>query len=269
MTLPPVIWKPSPNFWKGPSGYPTKAIVNHRIVGTLTSARDRFMNPTSNASSHFGIGHNEQGKLVIWQFVALDDSAWTNGDVRDPTWPGLIPNVNPNLYTWTIEHEDGGAANRGVVTEEIWQASMDLQVILASGDPAKIRAAGVTVRNDSVARDGADIPRDKTGFIDHHQISGPNKPYCWRPWLDDPGFVNGSPSRRDQLLAALNALPAEEPADSLSPLELCHKRLGRVRAKNADLLAQVEELEKEAARVPRLLRRIRAIKELAAQIQEE
>jgi hypothetical protein len=249
MTLPPVIWKPVPNFWPGPSGYATRGIVNHRIVGSLQSAYDRFNTVGSNASSTFGIGHNRNGRLVIWQFVALDDDAWANGDVRDPTWPLLIQGVNPNHYTISIEHEDGGSGNRGVVEDNIWEASMGLQVILASGDPERVRAAGITFREDSVVRDLAFIPKDKTGFIDHHQIAGPNKPYCFRPWLDDPGFVNGSPSRRHQLISALLADTEEDPAviaeleEKLAKtegfLETCRARAAKY---HAALVAAMEDL---------------------------
>lgn len=272
VTLPPVIWKPSPNFWRGPSGFATRGIVNHRIVGTLPSAWGRFSNPTSNASSHFGIGHNESGVLQIWQFVALDDDAWTNGDVNSPTWPLLIPGVNPNHYTITIEHEDGGKANGGVVEESIWQASIALQVLLASGDPVAVRAAGIRFREDSVVRDLAAISKDELGFIDHHQISGPNKPFCWRPWLDDPGFVKGSPSRRDQLLAALNAAPAEPIKTVEEQLADCKAMVRRQRGRITTLQEQIDLLEAEAESdeidLRRLRRRLRIVKELAAQISE-
>lgn len=207
----------------------------------------------SNASSHFGIGRNESNRLVIEQYVALDDSAWTNGDVRDPTWSRIIPDVNPNKYTWTIEHEDGGTANRGVVEDDIWQASMELQVLLASGDPARLRAAGVTFREDSVAREGALIPKDATGFIDHHQISGPNKPYCFRPWLDDPGFVNGTPSRRSQLIAALQAdgeIQGEDMgriADLEAALERCRNKAAAYHKQRDVALVELEASKAEIA----------------------
>jgi hypothetical protein len=202
--------------------------------------------------------------LEVHQYVNLSDAAWGNGDVRDPTAKVVLanPGVNPNLYTVSIEHEDGSTGGRGVVQPDTWQASIELGVLLASGDIAAIRAAGIRIRDDATAAQLKAIPATIDGHIDHHQIAGPNKPYCWREWLDDPGFVKGNPSRRDELLAAL-------PADSLSPLELCQKRLRRVRQTNAELVAEIAALEEEAARVPRLLRRIRHIKELAAQIQEE
>lgn len=182
--------------------FPLRAIVNHRIVGTLPSARRAFGlvvgDPGRSASSHFGIGFVD-GVLKLDQYVPLDRMAWTNGDVRDPTWAFYQAGVNPNLTTVTIEHEDGGYTG-GVVAEPVWQASMELQRLLVSGDGAAIRAAGIRGATDAIVAQMAAITRDTRGFIDHHQIAGPNKPYCWRRWLSDPGFVEGGPSRRDRLI---------------------------------------------------------------------
>lgn len=197
-------WLPSPYFNSRDSRYALRAVVNHRIVGSLASARGAFgatPGTSRNASSHFGIGYIN-GVLTIDQYVDLRNMAWTNGDVRDPTWPLIIPGVNPNLYTVTIEHEDGGYTTGGIVTEEIWQASMELQKLLVSGDTT---ALSIIRGGPQMAAQMAAIPKNELGFIDHHQIAGPNKPYCFRRWMNDPGFVEGSPSRRDRLLALLNA----------------------------------------------------------------
>jgi hypothetical protein len=202
-----VNWLPSPFYNRGRSGYAIRGVVNHRIVGTLGSARGAFgaaPGTPRNASTHFGIGYIS-GVLTIDQFVDLSDMAWGNGDVRDPTWPLIIPGVNPNLYTVSIEHEDGGSAGRGVVKEPIWQASMALQKLITSGDLTAVRAAGIHVRDEASVRQLQAVPKDAKGFIDHNQISGPNKPYCFRRWLDDPGFVDGSPSRRTRLLTHLTS----------------------------------------------------------------
>ena len=207
MALPTITWLPSPYRMARDSRYSIRGVVNHRIVGTLSGARGAFgVKPGTprNASSHFGIGY-VSGRLTVDQYVDLSEAAWTNGDVREPTWAFYQPGVNPNLTTVTIEHEDGGSANRGRVSEEVWQTSMELQKLLVSGNLAAIRGAGIRVRSSSTVTQLAALPRDSRAFIDHHQIAGPNKPYCFRRWLDDPGFVEGSPSRRDRLLAFLTA----------------------------------------------------------------
>lgn len=205
MSLPPITWLASPFQNARDSRYPIWAEVKHRIVGTLPSARAAFgvaPGTSRNASTHFGIGY-VNGKLTVDQYVDLSDMAWGNGDVRDPSWSRIIPGVNPNLYTVSTEHEDGGSANRGRVSEAVWQASMELSKLLRSGDVAKIRAAGIRVRDPRHVAQLAAMPIDTGSYIDHHQIAGPNKPYCFRRWLDDPGFVEGSPSRRDRLFAHL------------------------------------------------------------------
>ena len=210
MSLPPVIWKPTGKFgmpYKGDRGraLPILAVVYHRIVGTLPSADAVFADSSDRlASTHFGIGH-VSGRLEIHQYVDLADAAWGNGDVREPTAQVVIqhPGVNPNVYTVSIEHEDGGEAGRGVVQPDTWGASLALSAVILSGDLAAIRAAGIHCRDQASADQLAMVPRDPIGLIDHHQIAGPNKPYCFRPWLDDPGFVDGSPSRRDELIASL------------------------------------------------------------------
>lgn len=227
--LPPVIWKPTTKFGypykgdRGRMGQPVRVFVNHRIVGTLASA-DWVFDPANSrvASAHFAIGFIN-GRLEIHQYVDLTDAAWTNGDVREPTAKVVLanPGINPNLYSVTIEHEDGGSAGRGVVKPEVWAASIELQRLLTSGNPASIRAAGIRVRSDTTVAQMAKVPKTVDGFIDHHQIAGPNKPYCFRRWLDDAGFVEGSPSRRDQLLTALNpkpdvALPYFKPATGVA-----------------------------------------------------
>lgn len=210
--LPPVVWKPTTKFGfpymgtLGRGGQWVRAFVRHRIVGSLASADAVFDSASARmASTHFGIGHIN-GRLEIHQYVDLSDAAWGNGDVRDPTASVVFqnPGVNPNLYTVSIEHEDGGEAGRGVVQSDTWAASIDLALLLVSENAAAIRAAGITVRADATVAQMAAVPKNTDGYIDHNQIAGPNKPYCFRRWLDDLGYVEGSPSRRDQLLAALN-----------------------------------------------------------------
>lgn len=204
MAIPNVTFLQSPYQNARDARYPLRAFVNHRIVGTLVSARRAFGlvagDAGRRASSTFGIG-TVNGKLTIDQYVPLDRMAWANGDVRDPTWPLYQPGVNPNLTTISIEHEDNGYTGRGVISEAVWQASMELQALLASGDAPAIRAKGIRGATDSIVRQMAAIRKDAAGFIDHHAIAGPNKPYCLRRWLDDPGLIEGSPSRRDRLLA--------------------------------------------------------------------
>jgi N-acetyl-anhydromuramyl-L-alanine amidase AmpD len=45
------------------------------------------------------------GVNKVYQWVEEKDMAWGNGRVDNPTWKGIKPNANPNLYTISIEHE--------------------------------------------------------------------------------------------------------------------------------------------------------------------
>lgn len=229
----PVLQLPSPFRSARDARYAIRGDVSHRMVGWLLGTRSAFgVRPgtSRNASTHFGIGHDARdsagnlrdlcprcgpitgarGPLVVDQYVDLADMAWGNGDVREPSWARLIPGVNPNLYTVSTEHEDGGTAGAGVVTDHVWSTSVALKRLVYGGDLAAIRRAGIVVSdrpNRTAAQlvaELARIPRDATGFVDHNAIAGPNKPYCWRPWLQDVGFT---PTRRAQLLEALTEDP--------------------------------------------------------------
>lgn len=244
MALPPVLWKPSPYHWQGRGGQPIRIWVDHRVVGWLNGMRAAFgvrAGTPRNASSTFGIGHDPErgggarcpscgpitgaiGQLVVDQYVDLADSAWANGDVREPTSSIVrsLPGVNPNLYSISVEHEDGGSAGGGRVTPHVWEASMALTKLVTSGNLTAIRNAGIRVSDRpgktaaQLVAEIARIPETTAGYIDHHQIAGPNKPYCWRPWLQDPGFI---PARRAALLATLTgAAAAEENEDMSIPL---------------------------------------------------
>ncbi len=99
------VWIGSSNKTAGRGGYRPRAIVVHIMQASLHSV-DRFFNtanpvPNAPVSAHYGIGRNGE----IHQYVAESDTAWHAGRVRNPAWPGLIPGVNPNLYTIGIEHE--------------------------------------------------------------------------------------------------------------------------------------------------------------------
>lgn len=209
--MPPVVWKPTTKFGYPPghagrNGHPVRAFVRHRIVGSLAGADGIFASTSKFVvSTHFAIGHIS-GRLEIHQYVDVADAAWGNGSIDRPVAKVVLarPTVNPNLYTVSVEHEDGGDAGRGKIPPDVWSASLELGLLLASGNLAAIRAPGIHCRDAATASQMAAVPKTIDGYLDHHQITY-GKVYCWRRWLDDPGFIEGSPSRRDQLLSTLNA----------------------------------------------------------------
>jgi N-acetyl-anhydromuramyl-L-alanine amidase AmpD len=88
-------------YWPGRQGQTAIAVVLHSAEGPLSAIYPWFNRSGSNQSSHFGIGKDG----AIEQYVSIVDSAWANGDVKSPHWSKLIPGVNPNLYTISIEME--------------------------------------------------------------------------------------------------------------------------------------------------------------------
>lgn len=212
----PVIWLPASPEDKaeGRFGYQPAAIVHHRAVAGLDSIDGTFAAddgtpvtvgaPNRTVSAHFAIG-NENGRIEIHQYVNLSDTAYCNGDYHPDgkwdEWFGIEPvpignglriwNTNP--MTVSIEHDDNGGSSdpekKGIVTERIIRTSIELDRLLLTGDRAAIKAAGIRIREDATAAALGKIPIDRRHLIDHHDIAGPNKPNCWRPWkADEIGF---------------------------------------------------------------------------------
>lgn len=220
-------WHPakSSNFTRGRNGQRIRGHVDHRMVGWLTGTR-RYFTLTSDrpVSTHFGIGHDgigdpcptcgpitgAKGSLVVDQYVDLGDTAFGNGNsVPSASWPLVKLGLNENWITYSTEHEDGATAGRGAVTPHVWATSIALDRLLRLQSLDVIRQHGVQIGNrgwHAAARaveldqQLKAIPIDATGYIDHHAIADYLKPYCFRRWLDDPGFV---PARQADKLAAL------------------------------------------------------------------
>lgn len=100
--------------WTGNRG--RRGVVMHIAQGSYDAAvtwlSDPQMNP--NSSAHFVIA--KDGRIA--QLVSVNDSAWANGlawqnnqwvnpsgHPVNPSWQDIVPGVNPNLYTISVEHE--------------------------------------------------------------------------------------------------------------------------------------------------------------------
>jgi len=149
-------WIGTPNFGypdgsPGRNGYRPIAIVMHIAEGSLAACDHWFNSPNNqNSSSHYCVGKRGE----IHQYVKEDDAAWCNGPVNRPTWPFLIPGVNPNLYTISIEHE--GYSGQPW-TEEMFQADIWL-----------IRQIAQRWQ----------IPFDPDHIIGHYRIDSVNRARC-------------------------------------------------------------------------------------------
>jgi hypothetical protein len=214
----PVVWSPSDltgpdsdghvgrfRFGRSGTAQSIRAIVHHRVVGTLESMTNNTFYPTTDnvlragerrVSSHFGIGFWGD-ELRIAQYIALENTAYCNGqsdsDRNLCRWQLWIDAGRPdaNGMTVSIEHEDNAAVDGGdgryVVRPEIVQASIELGRLLLSGDASKIRAAGIHC-NDLAASQLAKIVPSRETLVDHNVVAPVSKPYCWRPIGDDQGF---------------------------------------------------------------------------------
>lgn len=144
------LWKGSPNFWDGRSGYKPEAVVIHIMDGTLIGTDSHFASPATEVSSHYGIGQTGE----IHYYVKEENAAWHAGRVNSPSWTLLKQNVNPNYYTIGIEHEGR--------PETVW--------------PDTMKKASATLIRDICRR--WNIPIDREHIIGHHQIDGVRRPNC-------------------------------------------------------------------------------------------
>jgi len=81
-------------------------ICNHISAGTKSSMRNTFENSANQVSAHFDVGRDGS----IWQYVKIEDAAWTQGLTPDMIGAAKAPvvkdmNCNPNLYMVSIEFE--------------------------------------------------------------------------------------------------------------------------------------------------------------------
>lgn len=124
------------NFSPGREGK-VRAVVLHIAAGPLSSVFPTFNSSARKVSAHFCIGKDG----TIEQYVSVNDTAYGNGlawkdgqwynpsgDPIKPTWQDVIPQVNPNSYTVSIEHEGLPA---DLWTEAMYDANNRLLLWLA------------------------------------------------------------------------------------------------------------------------------------------
>ncbi len=103
--------KPVKNFWKGRGGFLPIAIVERMIQGTIEDAQlyfdGRGPGTAFAVSAHYGVARDGR----VWQFVADEDTAWSNGVLQSPElsvgWLEEVyrERVNCNLVTLSIDYE--------------------------------------------------------------------------------------------------------------------------------------------------------------------
>jgi len=144
-----IIQKYSPNF-SSRDGYKIEIISIHIMAGTLAGTDSWFANPASQVSAHYGIGKNGE----VHQYVADENKAWSNGKAFDPTFKLCKPDVNPNLYTLSIECE-----------------GYDLK------DAPTTLISALTALLTDLCNKWA-IPKDRDHIIGHNEINSLTRPNC-------------------------------------------------------------------------------------------
>lgn len=87
-------WIGSPNHYSGRNGYQVTHITLHIMAGFLAGTDATFLNSSSQASAHYGIGSSGE----IHQYVSESDGSWSDA------------NYASNNTTISIEHEGGIAS---------------------------------------------------------------------------------------------------------------------------------------------------------------
>lgn len=87
-------WIGSPNHYSGRNGYSVTHITLHIMAGFLAGTDATFLNTSSQASAHYGIGSSG----TIHQYVNERDGSWSDA------------NYESNNTTISIEHEGGIAS---------------------------------------------------------------------------------------------------------------------------------------------------------------
>jgi hypothetical protein len=273
-----ITFKQTPNMFSGRNGQVINAIVHHRMIGFLAGTDIEFLNPTTEHASHFGIGYRN-GIVEISQYADLSDSPWANGNY-DPsggwtlvkkTSTGTV--INPNYYTVSIEHEDGGPSD-GRVSEPVLAASLWLDTILLSGDPIAIRGVGIRMRDDIIATQLKNILPGTETLIDHNRISGKLKPTCWRPYMQDtqgfiPGWqprllaaIGGSRMAIQDTLTTLNAEVNKLIADKAvtdSALTLANTKLAQAKANADSIITNVGSIQTSLAVIADAANKIKTV----------
>jgi len=160
--------KVCPNF-EDRMGYKPEIIVIHISAGTIAGMDSWFASPSSQVSAHYGVGIDG----TYSQYVDETKAAWANGRVKNPSFKLYKPNVNPNLYTISIENE-----------------GMDLSKAIN----IQLQALYSLIK-DIASRNN--IPLDRDHIIGHFEIDAVNKPFCPSP---DHTIM-------DRIVTALNADP--------------------------------------------------------------
>lgn len=171
--------------WSERDGYKPEIIVIHISTGTLSSMTSWFSTPVSQASAHYAVGKDG----TILQYVEDEKKAWANGRVNNPSFKLYKTNINPNLYTLSIENEGQDLSK---APEIQIQTLIDLIKYLC---------------------EKWDITPDREHIIGHYQIDSKNRINCPSPdhsiidkIVDKLQPINSKQEIKDKIINLLNEL---------------------------------------------------------------
>ena len=147
-------------------GYIPQMIVNHISEGSISSMINWFTSPNNTGSSaHFGVSK----KGEIYQFVKIEDCAWTNGltsGIENAT-AELVrqkgKDINPNWYSVSIEHEGVYKETKGALTPEQLEATKMLHKYIIAYVKDKY---------------GYEIEPSRKTIVGHFEIDKKERPNC-------------------------------------------------------------------------------------------
>lgn len=155
-------------------GYKPTHVVLHGTAGgsSAQGIANYFATSTVQASAHFIIG--QDGAIV--QGISADDAAWGNGILDHPRLP-FPANVNPNLYTVSVEHVKVATDNSNPLTDAQKAASFKLIAALCQHYNIPARPGDVS-----------------GGIIAHADLDSVSRARCPGPypWQDLWAYLKGS-----------------------------------------------------------------------------
>ena len=146
-------------------GYAPLVIVDHITQGSKESCISWFTSPNNKQSSaHFLVAKDGE----IYQFVHIEDMAWSNGLKREDFSRSKVSivyekNINPNLYSVSIEHEGVYEETKGKLTEEQLKSTIWLHEYIIDYVKEKFNV---------------NIPADRNHILGHFEIDPIRKPFC-------------------------------------------------------------------------------------------
>ena len=164
-----------------------KMICNHITEGTTGSCVNWFTSGSNYVSSaHFLVAKNG----TVYQFVDIEDAAWTNGLARKnihKSTSALVRSINcsPNWYSVTVEHAGVWSSTKGKLTKAQLKASIMLEKYI------------IAYVEDTYKHT---IEADREHILGHYEISPVRKVNCPGQKFQFKELIEGINKKKEQVL---------------------------------------------------------------------